>query len=347
MGLLEMIGFGGGGAKDTEIDLPEVFPFEVMKNDFIRNDIETVYARILTDVLERTQNIPEDKKMLLWDNCLGSEKSDGLVSLMARAMFEKSELYVVYDSATNVVRKANATETTQIRKDYEAQAKSDLGVYITFKNFKKSDMMKVYSALEYCAIGGLHKSMNLAMALQFKMNDMRGSVSASDSSVIGNQAKSVAEALKKGKAVLIDAKDIIETAKPDMTATNSAMDFISQKKSFYLGLPATYITGESSKGLGDSGQGDAKAVERGLKFYYFSIIKPVIEAIFGIKTEFESEDYAGISTSLETLKTFELTSNEFLSSENKRVIVNRLFGLPENTKGDSPAAVTPPVVPQV
>lgn len=347
MSLLQMIGFGGGLAKDTEIDLPEVFPFEVMKNDFIKNDIETVYSRILTDVLERTQNIPEDKKMLLWDNCLGSEKSDGLVSLMARAMFEKSELYIVYDSATNVVRKANSQETTQIRKDYEAQAKSALGVYITFKNFKKSDMMKVYSALEYCAIGGLHKSMNLAMALQFKMHELRGSVAVADSSVVGAQAKSVAEALKKGKAVLIDAKDIIETAKPDMTATNSAMDFISQKKSFYLGLPATYITGESSKGLGDSGQGDAKAVERGLKFYYFSIIKPVIEAIFSIKTEFESEDYAGISTSLETLKTFELTSNEFLSSENKRVIVNRLFGLPEDTKGDAPASVPPPVVPQV
>ncbi len=347
MSLLQIIGFGGALAKDTEIDLPEVFPFEVMKNDFIKNDIETVYSRILTDVLERTQNIPEDKKMLLWDNCLGSEKSDGLVSLMARAMFEKSELYIVYDSATNVVRKANANETTQIRKDYEAQAKSALGVYITFKNFKKSDMMKVYSALEYCAIGGLHKSMNLAMALQFKMNDLRGSVSSGDSSVIRSQAKNVADALKKGKAVLIDAKDIIETAKPDMTATNSAMDFISQKKSFYLGLPATYITGESSKGLGDSGQGDAKAVERGLKFYYFSIIKPVIEAIFGIKTEFESEDYAGISTSLETLKTFELTSNEFLSSENKRVIVNRLFGLPEDTQGDEPATVTPPAAPQV
>ena len=338
MNLLHMIGFGGALAKDTEVELPDVFPFEVMKNDFIRNDIETVYARILTDVLERTQNIPEEKKALLWDNCLGSEKSDGLVSLVARAMFEKGELYLVYDSGTNVVRKANSDETTQIRKDYEAMAKSDLGVYITFKNFKKSDMLKVYSALEYCAIGGLHKSMNLAMALQFKMHDMRGSVAATDSSVVGNQAKAVAEALKKGKAALIDAKDIIETAKPDLTATNSAMDFISQKKSFYLGLPATYITGLSSKGLGDSGQGDAKAVERGLRPYYFSIIKPVVESIFGITTAFETEDYTQISTTLEVLKTFELTSDELISQKNKQIVVNRLFGFPEDTKGTPPEA---------
>lgn len=343
--LLSLIGWGGAGAKDTEYQLPDVFPFAVVQHDFVRNDIETVYSRILTDVLERTLGIKNEFKVLLWDNCLGSEKSDGLVTMLAKAMFDKGELYIVFDKATNVVRKANAQEAIQIRSDYEKQAKSALGVYITFKNFKKTDMMKVYSSLEYCAIGGLHKSMNLSMALQFKMSDLRGSVGASDSSAIEANAKAVAEGLNKGRGALIDAKDIIETSKPDLTATNSAMELINKKKSFYLGLPSSYITGDLQGGLGDKSAGEAKAIERGLLLYYFSIIKPVIEAVFQIGTEFESEDYQQISTSLEVLKTFEITSDEYISAENKLKVVNRMFGFPEDTKGgpvEPPPQITPP-----
>ena len=339
MNFLEKIGFTGFGAKNTEVELPSLFPLSVAENDFIAMDIETIYARILTDVLERTQNIPDEKKSLLWDSCLASEKSDGLVTLIVKAMYHKSDLFIVYDSATNVVREANQTEKTQIRADYIKMGKSASGVYLTFKNYRRTDMLKIYAVLEYCAIGGLNKSMNLSTALQFKMNDMRASVATVDSGVTQAQALAIAEALKKGRGALLDGKDTIELAKPDLTATTAAMDFISEKKSFYLGLPSSYITGDlTSGGIGDTGTGDAKAVERGLRGYYFSIIKPTVEALFGIKTEFETEDYAQISTTLEVIKTFELASDELVSQKNKQIIVNRMLGLPENTKGDGAPA---------
>lgn len=349
MGMLEMIGFKGSvGAKDTEILLPALYLFSTHEHDFVRMDLETIYSRILTDVLERTQNIPDDKKPLLWDNCLASEKSDGLVSLLVRAMIDKSDLFIVYDSATNVVRRAKNEESTQIKKDYEAAGKSSNGVYLTFKNYRRTDMLKIYSILEYCAIAGLDKSMRLSTAIQFKMNDMRASIASADADVAAKQAVAIAEALKAGRGALLDGKDSIEMAKPDLTATTASMDFISEKKSFYLGLPASYITGESSKGLGDTGTGDAKAVERGLRGYYFSIIKPVLEALFNIKTDFETEDYAQIATTLEVIKTFELVSDELVSQDNKLIIVNRLLGFPEKTKG-GPAPVKvltpPPAIP--
>lgn len=339
MGFLESIGFTGFGAKNTEVELPSLFPLSIAENSFIEMDIETIYSRILTDVLERTQNIPEERKPLLWDNCLASEKSDGLVTLLVKAMYHKSELFVVFDPATNVIREANQTEKAKIRDDYKASGKSETGVYLTFKNYRRTDMLKVYAVLEYCAIGGLNKSMNLSTALQFKMNDLRASVATVDAGITQAQAVAVAEALKKGRGALLDGKDTIELAKPDLTATTSAMEFISEKKSFYLGLPASYITGDlTSGGIGDTGTGDAKAVERGLRGYYFSIIKPTVEALFGIKTEFETEDYAQISTTLEVIRTFELTSDELVSQKNKQIIVNRLLGLPDNEKGDAPAA---------
>ena len=323
------------GSTNQSNEIPEIFPFPYKEKEFISTDVENVYARILTDVLERTQGMNDDQKILLFDNCLASEAQFGLVSLLAKAMTEKDELFLIYDKATQVIRKATADEQAQIKLEYKMpKANQKTGFYITFKNYNKSDFMKLYSGLEYSTVASLSKSMNLSKAIQLKMTDLRASVSLSDKTEAKAQALAMAEGLKTGKDILLDAKDIVETAKPDLTAAQSAMDFVAQKRSFYLGLPASYITGLSSKGLGDSGEGESKAVERGLRGYYFSIIKPVIESIFSIKTTFKSDDFRLLDSSLNALKTFEITDNTLLSQDNKRLIINKLLGLPEDEEGD-------------
>lgn len=341
-GLLQLIGFGGamGGGQIPEIE--EIFPFPILETEFIKNDVQNLYSRILTDVLERTQGIKEDDLYLLWDNCLANESSEGLVTMLAKAMFNKAKLFIVYDPGVKVIRKATATEEAQIEKDYK-EGKDSIGVYITFQNYTKTDMLKIYSALEYYTTAGLHKSSNLSKAIQIKISELRSAVATTDNSKATNQAVVIASALKKGRDVLIDAKDIIETAKPDLTAVKAAIEFTDDKRSLYLGLPASYINGSSTKGLGDSGEADAKQVERGLKPFYFSIIKPIIETLFNVKTTFKSENYGSINTANETLKTFELTEDVYLSAENKGLIINRLYGLPDDEKGGpKPKALPPP-----
>lgn len=343
MSLATMFSFLGSSAADTE--LPDIFPMPVAQGIFVQTDVHHIYSRILIDVLERTQGIPDEMQMLLWDNCLASESSDGLVSMVSKAMAEKRELFLVYDPSVKLIRKAKPSEEQAIKADYAKQAESKVGVYITFKNYNRTDMVKLYSALEYCGVSSLYKSMNLSKAIQLKLTDLRASVSALDAKPIETQAKAIAKGLSEGKDVAMDAKDSLSTASPDLTATEAAMAFIDGKRSFYLGLPASYITGATKSGLSDTGEADSRAVERGLKNYYFSVVKPVIEALFGIKTTFESEDYRAISTSLSALQTFEITSDELLSKDNKREIINRLFGLPEGTKGDEPEATVAPIVP--
>lgn len=346
MSLLNLIGFGGAQNPTPVGELPDIFPFPYREADFVKIDVENIYARILTDVLERTQGIPAGKEALLWDNCVANESSDGLVTLVSKAMTAKADLFLVYEKALDLIRKATASEEAQIKAEYQAKGESKIGVYLTFKNYHRTDMIKLYSVLEYCTVAALHKSMNLSKAVQFKASELRSSVASSDASVVIKQAQAVAEGLKGGKDILIDAKDLIETAKPDLTAAQASMDFIAQKRSFYLGLPASYITGLAPKGLGDSGEGDAKAVERGLKGYFFSIVKPTLEAIFGGTLTFKSDDFTGITTSLQALKDFEITSDELMSQDNKRILINKLFGLPADAKGDKAKPVeTPP--PQV
>jgi hypothetical protein len=353
MALSDVLNWFGSGTPTTEI--PNIYPMPILSRDFVSTDVRYVYSRILTDVLERTTGIKDEQMPLLWDNCSASESSEGVVTMLSRAMTEKNDLFLVYDKSVQVVRVANATEAQQIKNDYQVKNGSSVGTYVTFKKYDRTDMIKFYSSLEYVTVSGLYKTMNLSTAIQLKLNDLRSSVGAIDGSVIQAQALLIAQGLGAGKDVMLDAKDTVESSKPDLTAINQSMNLIVEKRAFYLGMPASYITVITSKGLGDSGQADAKQIDRGLKNYYFSVVKPAIESLFGIKTEFKSEDLSQVANSMEVLKTFDVTSEEYVSKDNKTKILNKVFGLPEDSKGDAPKKVEPlpalpiktPVPPQV
>lgn len=317
----------GWGRMDKSADEAlDIFPFPMKLNTFIDTDVQTIYAKILTDVAERSQGLKASQVPLLFDSCLQSDASKGLISLLSKAMAEKSELFLVFKNG--IVRKATEPEQTQIKTDYKASAKSSVGIYVSFNHYDRTDMVKLYSGLDYLVIASLHKSMNVSKAVQIKISELRGSVSLSDASVAEAQGKKVATALKGGKDVLLDAKDIVETAKPDVTATKEAGSFVSGKLSFYLGLPASYITGEQTGGIGSTGEGDTRAVERGLKNYYFSIFKPVVEALFGVQTSFKSQDFRLITSGLEALKAFALVDGEeLITNEQKKLIVTKLLDL--------------------
>jgi hypothetical protein len=93
-------------------------------------------------------------------------------------------------------------------------------------------------------------------------------------------------------------------------------------------MPLSYVDGEQTPGIGSTGEADTRAVERGLKQYYITIIKPTLEALFGIKTTFKSNDFRMIASGLEALKTFELVQdNTLMSQENMKLIVSKLFDL--------------------
>ena len=70
-----------------------------------------------------------------------------------------------------------------------------------------------------------------------------------------------------------------------------------------------------------------RAIERGLKQYFFSIVEPVLNAVFDIEVEFQSQDFRQLTTALEALKTFELVSDNILSNAAKKQITARLFDL--------------------
>lgn len=324
----------GWSQSSSSAELPELFPLSVSERDFILTDVVSIYSKILTDVLERTHGLSEEQIPLMWDNCVKSSKADGLITLLSKAMTNKAELYLVYDRALDIIREATSEEQGAIQADYKKSAKSAKGVYITFYNYRRSDMVKLYSALEYCTISALNKTMNVSAAVQLKFSELRSGMSLTDSPKGKEQAQDIASSLLNQRPVMIDAKDSVETATPDLTATQASIALVAQKLSFYLGMPASYLTGVQTGGIGSTGEADTKAVERGLKNYFYSIMKPTLEAIFGGSVSYKSQDTTNMQSGLEILKTFSLTDEEFLSRENKTKIVNKVFDLPEDAEGD-------------
>jgi hypothetical protein len=333
--------FGWGSSEVYKQELPDIFPLAFKKQDFIYIDVIHIYSKILTDVIERTHGLSDEQTSLLWDNCLKSESCDGLITMLAKAMTNMRDLFLIYDKALAVIREAKSDEAQQIKEDYKTKNKSALGIYISFGNYKKSELVKLYSALEYCTIASLNKSINLSVAIQLKFTDMRQSTGLNDKAEIKAQAQTMAKSLAEGKDIMLDAKDVVENAVPDLTAIKESIEYLNEKRSFYLGLPDSYICGEQTGGLGDSGEADTKAIERGLKNYFESIVKPVLNAIFNIKVTYKSQDFGQIESAMDVLKTFSLTDETLVSQENKQLIINRLFDLPEDAKGDPAPAVDP------
>ncbi len=322
--------FGWSRTDSIDDEMPDIFPVDITKKSFIETDTINIFSKILTDVVERTQGLTDAQEQLLWDNCLMSSKNEGLITLLAKAITGKNELYLVYERAAGVIRAADAEEQRKIKADYAATAKSSVGIYVSFKNYDKVDMIKLYSGLEFLTVASLSKSMNLAKAIQFKISNMRESVSIQSAAETKTQARKMAKGLGDGKDIILDAKDEIVTAMPDLTSVNSAIDFIESKRSFYLGLPESYINGVQTGGLGTTGENDTKAIERGLRAYFFSIIKPVTEALFGVTLIYKTQDFRQITQALEAIKTFELVDNKYLGYEAKKRIIEGLLDLDES-----------------
>ncbi len=306
-------------------ELPNLFPLAIQSDIFVRSDTINTYVKILTDVSDRIFGIPIGSESILWDNCLQSEAADGLITLLSKAMTDKHDLFLVFKNG--VLRKADSVETEVIRNDYKKSGKSKTGIFVSFSHYTRTDFVKIYSCMEYALVCSLNKNVNLSKAIQMKFTDMRSAIGAIDSQAPIEQARKMSKALSDGNDIMMDVKDMIETAQPKMDAIEKAMQFIEAKKSFYLGMPLSYINGEQTGGIGSTGEADTKAVERGLKSYYVSIMKPTIEAILSIKTTFKSQDFRLLTQALETIKTFDLVSEDLITFKNKQLIVSRLLDI--------------------
>lgn len=314
-------------ANNSNNEIEALFPLSINCAHFIKNDILSTYQKILTDTVDRTFGVPKKAEQYLWDNVIEGDNHKGLITMLATAMTDKKDLYIVYKPGIEVIREATREEQETIKADYEKNGKSSTGVFVSFKHYRRTEMLKIWSEFEWCLLGGMNKQLHLSQAVQIKINEMRASVSLQDSQVAIAQGRGIADALRKGNEIMIDKNDEIAMLGVNMDASKSSMEFLATKKSWILSLPASYLSGEQTAGIGSTGENDSRAIEAGLKQYFLTIIKPVFDLLFTIDCKFKSRDFRNITSALEVLKTFDLVSDDNLSRESKQEIIARVFDL--------------------
>lgn len=320
------------GTKTTELSLGEIFPLKIIAQDtFIKQDVLSTFKKILRDVLAKTHGLNDEQSQAMNDSCVATDAAKGLVTLLSETMYNQTDIYIVYKN--NVIRIADAEEKKQIEADYKKQASSKVGIYVSFKNYDAATRLKLYSALEFLSTCSIYAQSNLSKSVQVKIDKLRASVSLTDADAAIAQAQAIASALKAGNATLLDSGDAIVVPTVDTSAIEKALEFINAKRAEILGMPITWLEGVTASGLSNSGEADQRAVERGLKFYFDWIIRPVCYALFGVKVTFKTQDFRLLTSALEALRTFDMTSDSYLPQEKKIEIVARVFDIePEELK---------------
>ena len=302
-------------------DLASPYKLAVDEKVFVDFQTALLYQKILKRCYAKSKDFPEEYALNLWDSVELSNAQYGTISLISNAMTHKQELILVNDAG--IVRLANSDEAEMIKKDYAEKGKSALGIYTNFQKYTMTDIIKIYMSLIYDIMGGAKTNLGLTKALQIKIADLRKTIATSSSEDAVSQAKAIAEALKNGKSVGIDAGDSIVTTELQTTPIVDGLKLVYGCLASLLGVSTSFICGELTSGMAVTGEADVNANEDGIKDFFNSVFKPIHDKLFDIKLTFKTDNWRKIKEFSSVIPYIE--SSLFITEEQKKKFFDFIF----------------------
>ena len=319
-----MFDLGGLFKKDNRgvyTDLIAPFCVEMKAADFVDFKVITLYAKILRRCYAKSSGLSDEQAANLWDSVDLGDAQHGIINKVSFAMAKKKELILFKDGG--IVREAEQTEADQIKKDYEERGRSDKGVYLNFKKYAMTDVLRLYIAFIFEIIRGAWVNVNLTKALQLKIADARKTIAASDAADPMQVASNVVSALKDGKSVFLDAGDEVKTTDLQTQAIKDAISLVYGLLAGELGVSTSFICGELTSGMAVTGEADVNANEDGIKDFFNSVFKPIMDKLFGVSLKFKSDNWRRIKEFAQIIPFVE--TSEYIDEEKKRELLERLF----------------------
>lgn len=319
-----MFDLGGLFKKDNRgvyTDLIAPFCVEMDIKDFVDFKVITLYAKILRRCYAKSSGLSDEQAANLWDSVDLGDAQHGIINKVSFAMAKKKELILFKDGG--IVREAEQAEADQIKKDYEERGRSDKGVYLNFKKYAMTDVLRLYMAFIFEIIRGAWVNVNLTKALQLKIADARKTIAASDAADPMQVASNVVSALKDGKSVFLDAGDEVKTTDLQTQAIKDALSLVYGLLAGELGVSTSFICGELTSGMAVTGEADVNANEDGIKDFFNSVFKPIMDKLFGVSLKFKSDNWRRIKEFAQIIPFVETA--EYISEEKKRELLERLF----------------------
>ena len=320
-------GLFGDDSSPSEEVLKAPFVLNFNKETFCEIKTENLYRKILKRCYARSEGAKDEKKIAsLFDSKEKSGSPSGLISLLAKSMTKKQEVAIIYDSG--VVRLATYTEKQSIKKDYSKTASSKDGVLVDFSKYCLTDLVLGYMGMIYDILDSMNVQVGLAKALQIKISNLRGTVSAVGQDEPVKQAKAINESLKKGNSVLFDKNDEVGLLTLNSTAVADAISLVNSQLATEIGMSLSFVNGELTSGMSATGEADSNQDEEGVKDFFNSIFKPTCDTLYDWNLRFMSDDWRYFSAMIDSLIVVE--NSGLLSDDQKKAFADRL--MPVNAK---------------
>lgn len=319
---------------DFRCDLIAPFVLRMKETNFVQIETKELFKNLLIECYNKSTGLSEKQSLAMWDNFerFNDKTTAGFIGMVAEAMTNKTTAYIVYDKTTGVIRKATSDEQAQIRKDYQEKTKSDVGIMANFTRYDKADIIKLYYALLYNVVDGLNTSINVTKAIKYMASLLREKTNKASSDDIVKQAKDIVQSLKEGKPVLIDSEDKLESGTVDVKPVESAVDFICGRIAGELRVSLSYVNGKMTSGISSTGEADEQANERGIEIIFNSIYKPLVDSLFSVNVQFQSDNYHRLSAYSKILPIIE--SSDIIDDKQKAEFVNEMFDIKGEVKDD-------------
>lgn len=311
--------------RDVLTDLPAPYRLTVDEAAFLNFKVKWLYEKILKRCYALSSGLDDDKARALFDSVELGDATVGMIGLVARALTDKTELILVNDAG--IVRVAEFDEAEEIKKDYAARGRSEKGVYLNFAKYTLTDILKCYMELIFEILKAERVNVGLAQALQVKINRMRETISTSNADDPMKQAKNIVDALKGGKSVAIDAGDVIQTTDLQAQAVKDALLMVYGMLASDLGVSLSFVCGELTSGLSVSGEANANFDESGIRDFFITVFKPIVEKLFGVSLRFKTDNWRKVREYAQILPYIE--SSALLTDEQKEQLAVELMGVGE------------------
>lgn len=302
------------------------FDLFLKETEFVDYMVSDLYQSILTMCFDKII-FPDEKDFKdkitpsFYDNLSVEGINKGIIKNLAYGIVQNQKVFLVKASAgDNIIIRQGTQEELQKYEKEQGNIKNQ--IQMDFTKYNQSKALKLFYSMIYWIIRATNTNVKISNSVLVKIAKLRELVAKEDADDVIKQAKEINDAIKRGNSIIADKDDTMERLEINSQATKDALDVAFSLVSGLIKMPLSFVNGELTTGLTQTGDSDNLAIERGLKNYYYTILKPCTEKLFDTKTRFTSDNTAKLKTLIGILPQLELST--LLTDDEKRAIIEDL-----------------------
>ena len=303
------------------------FNLSLKETEFVDYMVSDLYQSILTMCFDKII-FPDAEKDFkdkitpsFYDNLSVEGINKGIIKNLAYGIVQNQKVFLVNASAgDNIIVRQGTQEELQKYEKEQGNIKNQ--IQMDFTKYNQSKVLKLFYSMIYWIIRATNTNVKISNSVLVKIAKLRELVAKEDAEEVIKQAKEINDAIKRGNSIVADKDDTMERLEINSQATKDALDVAFSLVSGLIKMPLSFVNGELTTGLTQTGDSDNLAIERGLKNYYYTILKPCTEKLFDTKIRFTSDNTAKLKTLIGILPQLELST--LLTDDEKRAIIEDL-----------------------